>query len=282
MYRIIGADLKEYGPISADELRAWIAQGRANAQTKAKLEGSDAWRSLRDFPEFAALFGAPTSNEPPPLVSPGGDGWMRTILERDYQVSIGDCFSRGWDLVIRHFWLLVGASFVTGLIQGAVPFLASVCVGGMFLLCLKLIRGQPAEFGDAFSGFTLAFLQLFLAGIVIAVLVSVGLLFCLLPGIYLAVAWKFAVPLVVDKKMEFWPAMELSRKVVSKHWWTMLGLLLVGALVVVLGFIACFVGVFVAIPVVLAAMAYAYEDIFGRAVSRPAGETTAPPAGFPT
>ncbi len=58
MYRIIGADLKEYGPISADQLRAWIAQGRANAETKAKLEGSDAWQSLRDFPEFAALLGA--------------------------------------------------------------------------------------------------------------------------------------------------------------------------------------------------------------------------------
>ena len=41
---------------------------------------------------------------------------------------------------------------------------------------------------------------------------------CILPGIYLGVAWIFTEALVIDKKLEFWPAMELSRKVVSRHW----------------------------------------------------------------
>jgi len=163
---------------------------------------------------------------------------------------------------MRHFWLLVGASLVLGLIQGAVPLLTGVCMGGIYWLSLKLIRGERAEFGDAFGGFSLAFLQLFLAGLVSGLLTAAGFAFCILPGIYLAVAWLFCLPLTIDKKLEFWPAMELSRKVVTKHWWVLFGLVLVGALLNLLGLLVCCVGVYVTTPVVIAALAYAYEDIF--------------------
>ena len=60
MYRVIGADQKEYGPVSADDLRKWIAEGRANAQTRAWTSGMTEWRPLGTFPEFAALFPAPS------------------------------------------------------------------------------------------------------------------------------------------------------------------------------------------------------------------------------
>jgi hypothetical protein len=53
MYKIIGADQKQYGPVSADELRQWIAEGRANAQTLIQAEGQPDWRPLSSFPEFA-------------------------------------------------------------------------------------------------------------------------------------------------------------------------------------------------------------------------------------
>ena len=36
MYKIIGADLKEYGPVSVEQLRQWISEGRVNAQTKVQ------------------------------------------------------------------------------------------------------------------------------------------------------------------------------------------------------------------------------------------------------
>ncbi|HEX4644868.1 MAG TPA: DUF4190 domain-containing protein [Verrucomicrobiae bacterium] len=63
MYKIIGADGKEYGPISAEQVRQWIAQGRANGQTKIQLEGNNEWKSLSEFPEFAPALPA----TPPPL-----------------------------------------------------------------------------------------------------------------------------------------------------------------------------------------------------------------------
>lgn len=55
MYKIIGADQKEYGPVTADQITQWIVQGRVNALTKAKGDGGE-WKALREFPEFAAAF----------------------------------------------------------------------------------------------------------------------------------------------------------------------------------------------------------------------------------
>jgi prepilin-type processing-associated H-X9-DG protein len=55
MYKIIGADQKEYGPVSADQIRQWISQGRANAQTRVAPEGSTDWKSLAEFPELAEM-----------------------------------------------------------------------------------------------------------------------------------------------------------------------------------------------------------------------------------
>ena len=54
MYKIIGGDQKEYGPISTEQLRAWIAEGRVNSQTPLQAEGQTGWRPLGEFPEFAA------------------------------------------------------------------------------------------------------------------------------------------------------------------------------------------------------------------------------------
>jgi type II secretory pathway pseudopilin PulG len=59
MYKIRGGDGKEYGPVSADTLRAWVNQGRANAQTFVLVEGSTEWKTLSAVPEFAGLFAPP-------------------------------------------------------------------------------------------------------------------------------------------------------------------------------------------------------------------------------
>ena len=55
MYKIIGADQKQYGPVSADEMGKWIAEGRVNAQTLIQAEGQTDWRTLSTYPEFAGI-----------------------------------------------------------------------------------------------------------------------------------------------------------------------------------------------------------------------------------
>jgi len=92
-------------------------------------------------------------------------------------------------------------------------------------------------------------------------------LLCIIPGIYLGVCWMFTLPLVIDKKMEFWPAMGLSRKMVNKHWWGIFGFLIVCCLINLGGILLCCVGAFFTAAIVFAALTLAYEDIFGSKAS---------------
>lgn len=66
MYRILGADGKEYGPVNGELLRQWITEGRANAHTKVKPEGSADWQTLASVPEFEPAFAA-SPGAPSPL-----------------------------------------------------------------------------------------------------------------------------------------------------------------------------------------------------------------------
>jgi TM2 domain-containing membrane protein YozV len=71
MYRIIGKDGQQYGPVTAEQLRIWIKENRANAQTMAQAEGSSEWKPLGGFAEFTADFGAtPGSTAAPPTITP--------------------------------------------------------------------------------------------------------------------------------------------------------------------------------------------------------------------
>ena len=70
MYKIIGADGREYGPATAGQLRQWIAEGRANAQTQTLAPGAPEWKPLGALPEFAGHFAPPI----PPVIGPPRPG----------------------------------------------------------------------------------------------------------------------------------------------------------------------------------------------------------------
>jgi hypothetical protein len=69
-YIIIGGDQKEYGPISTDDVRQWIAEGRLNEQSLMKGAGDAAFRPLEKFPEFADAFKSPAAIPPVQPINP--------------------------------------------------------------------------------------------------------------------------------------------------------------------------------------------------------------------
>src|SRR5476649_1301835 len=98
-YTIIGGDGKQYGPITGDDLRKWISEGRLNAQSLAKADSDAEFRTLATFPELADVFAqSATAPDAPPVFSP------TTLTAGDYDFDIGDCISRGWELVKKNFW----------------------------------------------------------------------------------------------------------------------------------------------------------------------------------
>lgn len=276
MFKIIGGDGKQYGPVTGDEVRAWIAGGRANGQTMVQREGETDWKPLSQFPEFAETLGAgateppPGSTVPPPATPDNvtsADSIAEAALARRAEVDVSHCLGRAWDLLKEDFWPIIGISALILIITGvAHGLLSGPLVGGLLWYYLRRIRRQAASINDAFagfSGFTAPFLQLFLGALVSGLLGAIGLMFCILPGIYLVVAWQLTLPLIQDRHLDFWEAMEVSRKVVTREWWNVFlftvcvfGLNLVGAL-------CCGIGIFITWPWTMIALAYLYEDLFG-------------------
>ncbi len=73
-YKMIGGDGQQYGPVTADQLRQWMSEGRVDATTRVQAEGTADWKPLGDLPEFAGVSSvqAPGQVQPPPLTSRTG------------------------------------------------------------------------------------------------------------------------------------------------------------------------------------------------------------------
>jgi len=65
MYKIIGADGKEYGPVSGEQLRRWIAEGRVESRTPVFAHGATDWNFAGLLPEFANCFAPPPAGRAP-------------------------------------------------------------------------------------------------------------------------------------------------------------------------------------------------------------------------
>lgn len=235
------------------------------------------------------------------------------LLARDYEVDLGGCLGRSWEVFKSSAGVCIGATALVYAVLfgvGFIPYLGLVLplfltgplFGGLWLFFVKKVRGQQAGVEDAFGGFGPRFVPLMLAGLVTTLLSYL----CLAPAgvlvliaavgawasgqaqgdfggvapvlltvtgllalvgfggmVYLSVRWFFALPLVIDKGLDFWPAMRLSWKVVGKHWWMTLWLVVVWGVIASVGLLACVVGVLVTVPVAMGMAASHYQKVFG-------------------
>lgn len=120
MYKIVGADQKEYGPVDADQIKAWITEGRANGQTVARFEDGP-WKPLRAFPEFAAdLAAAPpalATGAPPPTGAGAPAGHIPNYLVPAILVTLCCCLPLGIPAIV--YAAQVNSKLADGNIAGA-------------------------------------------------------------------------------------------------------------------------------------------------------------------
>ena len=98
----------------------------------------------------------------------------------------------------------------------SMPVLLPLFVG-IIMMGLKRAGDQKVHFSNLFDYFVDVW-QLVLASVLMNLLIVLGLLLFILPGIYLSIAYAFTLPLMIDKRLGIWEAMELSRKAVGKRW----------------------------------------------------------------
>ena len=204
-YIIIGGDGKEYGPIAGSNLRQWVIEGRLNAQSLAKAVSDAEFRPLEKFPEFADLWGGGAGPQPA-TIQPLSAG----VIEDDYEIDIGGCLSRAWQLYKDNFGLLfvcvlilmvvliIGKGIINAFLSPIImeshaspvvttslgfiyPVLSALYLGplggGLMIVYFRKIRGEQASVDGIFSGFQKAFAPLFIGQLILGLIYAI----CLLP-----------------------------------------------------------------------------------------------------
>lgn len=327
-------DNQQNGPVPVEDLLALLESREISRDTLVWRDGLDGWQPLHaagvlmaETGEEMAVCAYSGAVRPKSEMIPYGDRWVLpehrdafvqslmsgtqsegstgNLVPDDYTVPIGACFSRGWQSLTADFWPNIGASAIVFGIYFAlssIPYLGSLAgfiqvpiYGGLYWYFLLKVRGQRPEISAVFYGFSQPFLQLFLLGLVVmlivlaamipggvafgvgialtnnasteiagGVLVGLGILLFLIPAMYLQVAWMFAPQLCIDRKLDFWPAMLTSMRTVNKHWFLCFLFSLVAGLLVLAGILALCLGIFIAAPWIFLSLTHLYEHVYGR------------------
>ena len=190
-------------------------------------------------------------------------------------LDAGACLGRAWELLKADFWSLVGGFLVLAVIGGMLSLLGLIPLLGLLLNVLVApalglgatawflahARGQRPSVSLIFSQFP-RFGEALALYLVSVILIAIGMLFCLLPGLYLAFAWGAAWGLLADRRGGFWDCLEISRRVLTAHFGWVLLLALVLSLVAASGILLCGVGALVTMPLAYLAYAVAYTRLF--------------------
>ncbi len=127
MYKMIGADGREYGPVSAEQLRHWTAEGRVTAQTLVQPEGSTEWKALANYPELMTPAAPPVVHLPAPPKPPGADK----------KIAAGIC-----GVLLGHFGV---HKFILGYTSEGVTMLLVTLltcgIGGIVMWVIGLVEG---------------------------------------------------------------------------------------------------------------------------------------------
>ena len=135
-------------------------------------------------------------------------------------------------------------------------------LAGMYYSIQKAINTGDVEIGDLFKGFSI-FVPAMVAGLLIGLFQGIGFVLCIVPGIIVTMMYKMTYLFILDRDMDFWPAMEASRRLFFANFLPLSLLYIVEALLVTAGVLLCYVGVFFAYPLTVAMTAFAYKSLVG-------------------
>lgn len=209
-----------------------------------------------------------------------------------------ECLKEGWELIKNDYWLLFAITLVGVLIGGATMYiLLGAMLVGIYMCYLKVIDGEPIQFDILFKGF-----DRLGAGLVVVLFIVVPIIvvyvFIYIPFIAAAIMAEnrvgeetilpmlvvfgvidlviilvmvcfhtlliFAFPLIADRRLGGIAAMKLSARAVWRNLSGVTGLIVVNMLLSIAGQLALCIGIYFAIPIMMACNVVAYRKVFPR------------------
>jgi len=103
------------------------------------------------------------------------------------------------------------------------------------------------------------------AGLAFFLIFAIFFLILILAVILISIGFLFAYPLIVDRRLSGFDAVKLSFRAAFANFWGLLGLMFLGYLLSIAGLFVLIIGVYLVVPITYAAVAVAYEKVFGLA-----------------
>lgn len=156
--------------------------------------------------------------------------------------------------------------FVAALAAGIGGFISQLLIAGLIRSALDVVDGRPAlDVGAVFSWASKpAVIQ---TAAVFGALSFAGTLLLYLPAIIVSFLCAFAMYFTVDKGVAGFGAIKASVALVTGNLGNVLVFFLLGIAVMIVGALACLVGLFVAIPVMIVAAAYTFRVLNNQPVA---------------
>lgn len=218
------------------------------------------------------------------------NGNINDALSGSYTLDIRAVFAEAWQktrgfklkawgafiiLYLLLFLTMIGLSFILGidfqeeqnilvslLTQLAVALIVYPLSAGILMMGVHQVSGKPVNVGMIFGYFDQT-IRLFLLYLVMTVMIGIGFILLILPGIYLMVAYTMALPLLIEKNMGIWEALETSRRALSKRWFTVFAIFILLGVLFVLGALPLGIGLIWIVPLGVLVMGVMYKTIFG-------------------
>lgn len=179
------------------------------------------------------------------------------------KAQTGKWIGEGWTLVKQDAMIWVLMTLVYVVLNGMVPFIIQgPLIAGMQIAVIRKMTTGRVDFADLFQGFNY-FVPTLVAALLIAVFSFAGSLLCIIPGLVVAAMYKYTYLFIVDRKLDFWPAMQASHSIVKQDYVGFTLFLLAQAGIIILGALCCIVGILIALPLTYASIVAAYRDIVG-------------------
>jgi uncharacterized membrane protein len=126
---------------------------------------------------------------------------------------------------------------------------------------LKAVRKEKIEVKDMFSVFEKNYWNAVLASLITGVIIIMGIIMLIVPGIIFACRLAFVPYLVIDRKMEAMEALKTSWQMTRGHGWKVFLIGLLGFFIVIAGLIVLFFGVIISAMWITTALAVLYHDV---------------------
>lgn len=209
--------------------------------------------------------------------------------------SVEEALQYGWNIMKDNIWFFVGVLVVAWALAGVPHIIANILqeqsiglsfffriIGwaaniivsiGLIAIALKFLDKQDPKFEDLFS-FKPYFWKYLGASILTGLVVWVGFMLLIVPGIYWALKFQFFGYFVVEQGREPVEAMRMSSRITHSVKWKLFGFGLVLALINIVGTICLFIGLLVTVPITLLAYSFVYRKLLEQTESAQLGEPT--------